>query len=168
MGVSTSNENPLQKSYEYINVDRCCGCQLEQDGKRSLIAPADHGKSASRQWATSEARTSTDSRPSTESRPPSTDKRVTFQLYNSHNEDCEDHQRTPDGWTESEMLLLKREVEKVARTLRVKPPGFSAMQAIRGSNPIYVCTDTIAPRPFLAPRSIAPTPPYFVPFPPTT
>jgi hypothetical protein len=35
----------------------------------------------------------------------------------------------PPGWTEADMLGLKRAVEDAARRLNIKPPGFAAMQA---------------------------------------
>jgi hypothetical protein len=123
-GSNSSKWKPQQQSDSHKNYEICCGCQLDEEGKTSLIAPADQGNNASRQRVTNEASRK------------SSDKKVTFRIHTGDNENDEDHHRTPEpppGWTEAEILILKRAVEKAARTLQVKQPGFAAMQAIHGS-----------------------------------
>ncbi len=118
--VSTSKWKPQQHS-EHKHSEMCCGCAMEDDGKKSIITTFNHGNNALRQGGVIEASRS------------SIDKKVSFQKHEDNDDNGEDHPRTPSiptGWTESEMLLLKRAVEKAARTLLVKPPGFAAMQAI--------------------------------------
>ncbi len=122
--VSASKWKPLQhsnaqKQYE-ICCERACGCGTEGDGQRSLMASADNGS----RGGINEAFRS------------GTDRKRSVQKQGDQNETDENHPKTPPpppGWTESEILLLKRAVENAARVQRVKPPNFAAMQAIHGS-----------------------------------
>jgi hypothetical protein len=123
--VVTSKWRPRQQSDAYYHHEICCGREMEEAGQRSLISNADHGNNPSRR--NDERGTGLIS---------GADKTAPRQAYDAQSvivESSENHHRMPappPGWTESEMLLLKSAVERAARTLRIKQPGFAAMQAI--------------------------------------
>jgi hypothetical protein len=106
-----------QKQYEI-----CCWCETEGGGDSMLTASSDqHGNKTSRRRGKGESTQSSTDQDMSSSRPGDVQKTV----------DPYSKPAPPVGWTESEILLLKRAVEKVARTQRVKKPGFAAMQAIQ-------------------------------------
>jgi hypothetical protein len=120
--VTTSKWKPQQRSDACNHYENCCMCELEDAGQRSFIANADYGNKASGRRGKSEAANLSGAV-----------KKAQIEEHVGQSESSENHHRMPEpppGWTEAEMILLKRAVERAARTLRIKQPGFAAMQAI--------------------------------------
>ena len=133
--VSTSKWKSQQQSDSCNHYEICCGCEMEESGHESLFAAVDH-----------------ESNNSSRKGVPSADKKKSTTKHESQTECSENHHRMPPpppSWTEPEMILLKRAVEKAARTQRIKPPGFAAMQAIHAQphppscfQPTFICLAT--------------------------
>ena len=133
---STSKWKNRQSDFNY-HPEMCCGCEMKEAGQRSLAAKDDHGTHDVRLKGNKAPRSSSDKKSS-----------------NQKQTECsEDHYKMtapPPGWTESEMIILKKAVEKAACTGQIKPPGFVAMQVIQvPPPPRYTLTDFDSSYPFL-------------------
>jgi hypothetical protein len=129
--VSTSRSNPHKKHYEI-----CCGCESEEVVKTSLIDQSlDNGR----------RRSLNESSPSRLS----FEKKLSPQKHDGYHASGsgENHHKLPPpppGWTESEILILKRAVEKAARIQQVRRPGYAAMQANNRALPLLLFVQSLS------------------------